>query len=100
MPEHLVTASHTTHDETVSGEVRKEQVDADVDSSTANAGRAGAASKAAIGLRVTVSAATKVKERRRDAERLPRRLWWRTGRRKWARPTTRWALGGRAEEEA
>ena len=34
---------------------------------TANTGRAGVASKAAIGLRVTVSAATKVKESRRNA---------------------------------
>ena len=52
--------------------------------------------RARIGLRVTVNAGTKVKESRRDAERLPRRLWARRHQKGWVGPATRvgiWELG-------
>jgi hypothetical protein len=58
------------------------------------------ASKAAIGLRVTVSAATKVKESRRGAERLPRRLWARGTKNGSARHLWGSRVAGRADEEA
>jgi hypothetical protein len=49
--------------------------------------------RARIGLRVTVRAATKVKESRRDAERLPRRLWARDTKKGGSAPPPVWGSG-------
>ena len=63
-----LTKETSTHDETVSGEVRKEQVDTDVDSSDRKHRQGRGGVEGGDRLRVTVSAATKVKESRQSGD--------------------------------